>query len=59
MRVNVVDGTPVENVVGGVGIVRSVAVDRAGLSCGRQAESEVTRPPDLRRCQVGLWTGKK
>jgi hypothetical protein len=59
MRVNVVDGTPVENVVGGVGIVRSVAVDGAGLSCGQQAESEVTRPPDLRRWRIGLWTRKK
>ena len=59
MCVNVAGGTPVENVVGGVGIVRSVAVDGAGLSCGRKAEFAVTWAPDLRRCEVGLWTGKK
>jgi hypothetical protein len=36
MCVNVAGGAPVENVVGKVGTVRSVAVEGAGLSCGRR-----------------------
>jgi hypothetical protein len=36
MCVNVAGDAPVENVVGKVGMVRSVAVDGAGLSCGRE-----------------------
>jgi hypothetical protein len=59
MRVNVASGTPVENVVDGVGTARSVAVEGAGVSCGREAGFVVNQPPHLHRCQVGLWTGKK